>query len=69
MVQITIGYCDSRGMHSYHFNVAVIPRIGEFVKLNGDWYKVKAVAHELTGQHVALSVSYVGRTEYDKYFD
>jgi hypothetical protein len=61
MIEITINYKDSRGDHGYHFNVRAVPRVGEFVKINGDWYQIREVAHDLSSRHITLETTFWGR--------
>lgn len=56
MIQITINYRDSRGEHSYQYDVQAVPRTGEFVKLYGDWYKVNTVLHDTLNVHQRITI-------------
>lgn len=60
MIPINVHYRDSRGDHAWHYDVPVVPRIGELVKIDGNWYRVESVKHDLGQDSISLHTSFVG---------
>jgi len=57
MINLCLEYPDaSRQFHNYSFSADAVPRVGETVKVDQDYFRVLQIVHDLTAGRIVLCV-------------